>query len=79
MAGLEAAAFPLGEVPNRLWQYISRGDRIRTCDILDPNQALFQTELHPVGCYATYQTGERCTHLRRYIAIGVGAVVRTWV
>ena len=24
-----------------------RGDRIRTCDLLVPNQALYQTKLHP--------------------------------
>ena len=24
-----------------------RGDRIRTCDLVDPNHALYQSELHP--------------------------------
>src|SRR4051812_22062990 len=28
--------------------YISRGDRIRTCGLLVPNQALYQAELRPV-------------------------------
>ena len=28
-------------------QYIGRDDRIRTCGILVPNQALYQTEPHP--------------------------------
>ena len=27
----------------------NRGDKIRTCDLLVPNQALYQAELHPVG------------------------------
>jgi hypothetical protein len=26
----------------------SRGDKIRTCDLLVPNQALYQAEPHPV-------------------------------
>jgi hypothetical protein len=26
---------------------IGRGDRIRTCDLLVPNQALYQAKLHP--------------------------------
>ena len=26
---------------------IGRGDRIRTCDLVDPNHALYQSELHP--------------------------------
>jgi hypothetical protein len=30
-----------------------RGDKIRTCDLLVPNQALYQAELHPVGVFAT--------------------------
>ena len=25
----------------------SRGDRIRTCDLVAPNDALYQAELHP--------------------------------
>ena len=25
----------------------NRGDRIRTCDLLVPNQALYQAKLHP--------------------------------
>ena len=28
----------------------SRGDRIRTCDHLVPNQARYRTALHPVSC-----------------------------
>jgi hypothetical protein len=28
-----------------------RGDRIRTYDLLVPNQALYQTKLHPEGAY----------------------------
>ena len=31
----------------------SRGDRIRTCGLFDPNEALYQAELHPVA---------ECTH-----------------
>jgi hypothetical protein len=27
--------------------FIGRGDRIRTCDLVDPNHALYQSELHP--------------------------------
>ena len=28
--------------------FLSRGDRIRTCDHLVPNQARYRTALHPV-------------------------------
>ena len=28
--------------------WTGRGDRIRTCDLLVPNQALYQAKLHPV-------------------------------
>ena len=34
--------------PNRECEN-GRGDRIRTCDLLVPNQALYQAKLHPVG------------------------------
>jgi hypothetical protein len=30
-------------------QQNGRGDRIRTCDLLVPNQALYQAKLHPDG------------------------------
>jgi hypothetical protein len=30
------------------FQRRSRGDRIRTCDLVAPNDALYQAELHPV-------------------------------
>ena len=29
---------------------VHRGDRIRTCGLLVPNQALYQAELRPAGC-----------------------------
>jgi hypothetical protein len=32
----------------------SRADRIRTCDLLVPNQALYQAELQPVVSFRTY-------------------------
>lgn len=31
----------------RRFEFSGRGERIRTFDILVPNQALYQTELHP--------------------------------
>ncbi|QAY12100.1 hypothetical protein SEA_RAHEL_155 [Mycobacterium phage Rahel] len=36
---METAAFQIGFTPTG--KSLSRGDRIRTCDILVPNQALF--------------------------------------
>ena len=32
----------------------NRGDRIRTCDLLVPNQALYQAKLHPVTRLSLY-------------------------
>ena len=42
-----------------------RGDRIRTCDLLVPNQALYQAKLHPGhrGHGTPYWTG-----CQRYLA-----------
>ena len=38
--------WPAG-APTSLQQGSGRGDRIRTCDLLVPNQALYQAKLHP--------------------------------
>ena len=34
-----------------------RGDRIRTCDLLVPNQALYQAKLHPALRTPLWRTG----------------------
>ena len=36
-----------------------RGDRIRTCDLLVPNQALYQAKLHPAQRGSLYHTVAR--------------------
>jgi hypothetical protein len=44
---------------------VGRGDRIRTCDLVDPNHALYQSELHPEFRQSTFRSilarhGELC-------------------
>lgn len=47
--GFEPSASPTRTARSAKLSYTleSQGDRIRTCDIVDPNHALCQTELHP--------------------------------
>ena len=42
-----AGAMPLRAHNGATERMIGRGDRIRTCDLLVPNQALYQAKLHP--------------------------------
>ena len=44
----------------RRFEFSGRGERIRTFDILVPNQALYQTELHPENNYQTAPLSRRC-------------------
>ena len=46
-----------------LTQWNGRDDRIRTCDILLPKQARYQTALHPDDCVSANHN-EHYTHLR---------------
>ena len=51
-AGRRVAAFAAARngpvcLPARGPFSTGRGDRIRTCDLVDPNHALYQSELHP--------------------------------
>src|SRR5436189_1168313 len=39
----------------------NRGDKIRTCDLLVPNQALYQAEPHPAAERPIYQNRENPT------------------
>jgi hypothetical protein len=57
----------------------NRGDRIRTCDLLVPNQALYQAKLHPEvrRHYALNRGGSKEIRKYRYLAAGV-EVARGW-
>ena len=44
----QGSALPICATPRYIYYFSNRSDRIRTCDILLPKQALYQTELHSV-------------------------------
>jgi hypothetical protein len=50
------------------WEKSGRGDRIRTYDLLVPNQALYQAKLHPDARRTARAFNERVKPAPRYCA-----------
>ena len=47
-----------------------RGDKIRTCDLFDPNEALYQAELHPGHFEPNSLPARACRRKRHHLASG---------